>query len=334
MKKELKDKFGRVHNYLRISLTDACNLNCIYCNPVSNTAKTNNNKFLSFEEIYRLINIFASHLGTRKIRFTGGEPLARKNVLQLFERIKPLKQKFDLEYCLTTNGTLLQNRLEELTNAGIDRFNISLDTLKNNSFKDITGKDKLPDVIESIYEAEEEGSSYVKINCVVIKGINDNEIPDFVEFFEDRNVTIRFIEYMPFTQNGWDKSLFISCEQMKKKIENEFKLTPVSKINASVSDEYIIAGYKCKVGFISSISNHFCSSCNRLRITADGKLRLCLFTGKESELNLKYLLEDNLYADEFIAEKIADFLQLKNEVHPPPEILAKMDYNYMLKAGG
>jgi molybdenum cofactor biosynthesis protein A len=334
MKKELKDKFGRIHNYLRISLTDACNLNCIYCNPINSNEKTDNNNFLSFNEIYRLINIIAGYFDIRKVRFTGGEPLARKNVIQLFKNIKTLKQKYNLEYCLTTNGTLLNSRIEELTNAGIDRFNISLDTLKDNSFIDITGKDKLTDVIESIYEAEEESTSHVKINCVVIKGINDNEITNFIEFFEDRNVMVRFIEYMPFTKNKWEESLFISCEQMKKEIEQKYNLIPIVKNNSSVSDEYKVAGYKCKVGFISSISNHFCSSCNRLRITAEGKLRLCLFTGKEDELNLKYLLEDKVYADEFIAEKIVDFLQMKKEVHPPAEILVKMDFNYMLKAGG
>lgn len=333
MNKELKDKYGRVHDYLRISLTDACNLNCVYCNPIGSDKKTNREHFLSFDEIYRLINIFALYLGVKKVRFTGGEPLARKNAVQLFESIVPFKEKYNIEYCLTTNGTLLNNKVAGLVNAGIDRLNISLDTLNNNSFMRITGKDKLESVYASISEAESKELK-VKINCVVIKGINDKEIVNFIEHFKDRNVTIRFIEYMPFTKNGWDESLFISCKEMKEQVESNYKLIHAVKNNLSVSDEYEIIGYNCRIGFISSISNHFCDSCNRLRITADGKLRLCLFSGKENEYNLKYLLRDGKYTDESIAQKIRDFILIKKEVHPLPDVLAMMDYNYMLKAGG
>jgi cyclic pyranopterin phosphate synthase len=245
MKRILKDRFGRVHNYLRISLTDSCNLNCIYCNPAGSNGTAVNDLFLGFEQLNRLIKIFSENLGIKKLRFTGGEPLARKNVIQFFESIRELKKENNLEYCITTNGTLLINNIEKLINAGIDRFNISLDTLKNNSFTSITGKNKLNEVINSIYEAEEKNGNPVKVNCVVIKKINDGELTDFIEFFKDKNIIIRFIEYMPFTKNGWDESLFISCGQMKNKIEDKYTLKPIPDLNNSVSDEYEVEGCKC-----------------------------------------------------------------------------------------
>ena len=180
---ELTDKFNRVHNYLRISLTDRCNLNCIYCNPAEfQLIKTPRADILNFDEILRIINIFAGLLGFKKIRVTGGEPFVRKGILQLFEEVDKLKSIYNFDVGITTNGTMLEDKIESLKKYGVDKVNISLDSLNPEKFKFITGKDDFESTIRAIYRAIELGFNPLKINVVVLKNINDNEIIDFVDF--------------------------------------------------------------------------------------------------------------------------------------------------------
>jgi len=330
---KLIDTFNRIHDYVRISLIDKCNLNCIYCNPVnSNKHFYRNNELLTGDEIIRLINILVRNLGVKKIRFTGGEPLIRKDILHILKNISELKKDFPLSLGITTNGTELEKNLHSLYDCGIDYLNISLDTLQPQRFIAITGKSLFEQTLQSIYLAEKMNFKKVKVNAVIINKINDDELIEFVEYFKNLDVELRFIEFMPFGSNEWQKDGFVSAEEMKNKIQTAFKLVKLEDDNR-IADNYAVAGYKCKVGFISSISNHFCDSCNRLRITATGKIKLCLFSSEE-RTSLKYYLANSNISDEEIAERISQSLQFKQEKHPELEELLKLDNNNMLSIGG
>jgi len=331
----LRDSFNRIHDYLRISLTDKCNLNCIYCNPVEHhSKKLNKNEILTFDELLRLIDLFSGRLGIRKIRFTGGEPFVRKNILEFFKSVRLLKLKYGLELGLTTNGTLLENNLQELKEYGIDKLNISLDSLKPERFQYITGKNNLDTVIKAINEALHMGFHPLKINVVVMKNVNEDEIIDFAEFVENKELNVRFIEFMPFGNNNWNTDGFISSEEIKKIIETKYKLKEIMGPLNLVAKDFSIEGHSGKVSFISSISDHFCKSCNRLRIDARGKMKLCLFSTGTSELNFKQLLNNPQYSDENISEMILSSLYLKEETHPRVEELLKFEENNMLSIGG
>ncbi|MEJ2617936.1 MAG: GTP 3',8-cyclase MoaA [Ignavibacteriaceae bacterium] len=331
----LKDNFNRIHDYLRISLTDKCNLNCIYCNPLEHQSKKLNKKeILTFDELLRLIDIFSGRLGVKKIRFTGGEPLVRKNILEFFKSVHLLKIKYGFELGLTTNGTLLENNLPELKNYGIDKLNISLDSLKPERFHYITGKDNLNAVIRSINKAVDLSFNPLKINVVVMKNVNEDEVIDFVEFAKDTNLNVRFIEFMPFGNNNWNTDGFINSEEIKNIIETKYQLKEITGASNLVAKDYSISGYSGKVSFISSISDHFCKSCNRLRIDARGKMKLCLFSTGTNELNFKQLLNNPQYPDENIGEMIINSLSLKEETHPSVEDLLKFEENNMLSIGG
>lgn len=330
---KLIDTFNRIHDYVRISLIDKCNLNCIYCNPVnSNKHFYRNNELLTGDEIIRLINILVRNLGVKKIRFTGGEPLIRKDILHILKNISELKKDFPLSLGITTNGTELEKNLHSLYDCGIDYLNISLDTLQPQRFIAITGKSLFEQTLQSIYLAEKMNFKKVKVNAVIINKINDDELIEFVEYFKNLDVELRFIEFMPFGSNEWQKDGFVSAEEMKNKIQTAFKLVKLEDDNR-IADNYAVAGYKCKVGFISSISNHFCDSCNRLRITATGKIKLCLFSSEE-RTSLKYYLANSNISDEEIAERISQSLQFKQEKHPGVEELLKLHHNNMLSIGG
>jgi molybdenum cofactor biosynthesis protein A len=333
--KELLDSFNRVHNYLRFSITDKCNLNCIYCNPsIQKIKQLKNTDILSVKESYRLIKIFVDYFGFKKIRFTGGEPLARKDILELISLLQSLHYTSGLEIGITTNGTLLKDKLDFLKNNGVTKLNISLDSLNQDKFKEITGKNKLLEVLSAIDHAEDIGYESIKINCVVLKGLNDNEILDFVEYIKDRKNTVRFIEYMPFSGNGWSENKFISYQDIKKIIESKFKLKQIIKDSGEVANNYQLDGYEGKVGFISAISDHFCDSCNRLRITSEGNLKLCLFSPKNTEINLKKYLSDNSYTDIQIADIIESTLSNKQLKHQAVNELMQLDKNNMLTIGG
>jgi len=330
---KLIDSFNRTHDYVRISLIDKCNLNCIYCNPVnSNRHYYHKSDLLTAEEIVRLSNIFVKNLGVKKIRFTGGEPMIRKDILHILKNISELKRDFPLSLGITTNGTELENNIQSLYNNGIDYLNISLDTIQLRRFNAITGKNLFTQTLSSIRRAEKINFKKVKVNAVIIKKINDDELLDFVDYFKNLNVELRFIEFMPFGNNLWQKDGFVSAEEMRNKIQSAFKLIKLEDDN-KIADNYIIAGHNCKVGFISSISNHFCASCSRLRITATGKIKLCLFSS-EQQTPLKDYLTNSEISDTEIAGIISQTLQYKKAKHPEIEELLKLDNNNMPSIGG
>lgn len=330
----LRDKYGRVHDYLRISLTDKCNLNCQYCNPDRTYAeKLRKSDILSFNELLRLIDIFVSRLGVKKIRFTGGEPLVRKDAVRFFEMMYPLKVKYGFETGLTTNGTLLEDKLVELKQFGLDRLNISLDSLRPERFQLITGKDNFHSVFRAIHKALELDFQPLKINVVVMKNVNDDEIIKFVDFIRNTSINVRFIEFMPFGNNHWNYDHFISWNEIKDVIESKYRLIELPGGRNNVAKDFSIRGYTGKVSFISSISNHFCSTCNRLRIDARGHMRLCLFATGENELRLKELLDAG-NSDEEICRLIDETLQLKWKSHPAVEELMSFEENNMLSIGG
>lgn len=330
---KLTDSFGRTHDYIRISLIDKCNLNCIYCNPNSQVFNAlKNNSILSYEELIRLITILVRDCEVKKIRFTGGEPLIRKDILKFFQMLSDVKKVFPFEIGITTNGTLLEDKISSLHSFGVNRLNISLDSLNRNKFIAITGKDLLDTTLRSINKALQYNFDKVKINAVIIKNINDNELIDFIEQFKHTNLNIRFIEYMPFSGNGWDNSKFISWEEMKTIIETKYHLQEI-KSDGKVTKDFLVEGTNLKVSFISSISNHFCDGCNRLRITASGKIKNCLFAQSE-EVGLKLLLSDLSISDEEIASVILKSLQNKWLKHPTADELAKLKHNNMMSIGG
>lgn len=329
----LIDNFGRTHDYVRISLIDKCNLNCIYCNPDNSRARFDFNKaILSYEELYRLIKILVRDLNVKKIRFTGGEPLIRKDEMNFFEMISSIKKNHPFEIGITTNGTKLFENLDALYQFGIDRLNISLDTLSRTKFIAITGSDYFDVTLASIHKAIEIGFNSVKVNAVIIKNINDNELIEFVNYFKQSPITLRFIEYMPFAGNHWDGSKFIGWEEMKAAVEKNFELVDINS-DGKISKDFLVKNNRLKIGFISSISNHFCNSCNRLRITASGRIKNCLFSSA-SENNLKKLLGDNSVHDEEIIAEIEKSLQQKWHKHPSVEELSQLNQNNMMSIGG
>lgn len=330
---KLIDNYNRIHDYVRISLIDKCNLNCIYCNPLNSFIKYEFNKsILSYEELYRLIHILVRDLEVKKIRFTGGEPLIRKEIHKFFQMISDLKNKYTFEIGITTNGTNLLDKLELLYKCGVDYLNISLDTLSKEKFISITGKDYFDETLLAIRKALTIPFKSIKINSVIIKGINDNELITFIEFFSNYPITVRFIEYMPFTGNGWDNSKFVSWKDMRKIIEDYYTLKEIES-DGKISKDFYVNGTQLKIGFISSISDHFCDACNRLRITATGHIKNCLFTNK-SDRTLKPLLSDNTVSDEAISSFILDSLKTKWFKHPEVDELVNMHQNNMISIGG
>ncbi|MDP4116606.1 MAG: GTP 3',8-cyclase MoaA [Bacteroidota bacterium] len=331
----LKDKYGRIHNYLRVSLTDMCNLNCSYCNPEGADFKhTPKFELLTYEETQRLISIFVRDLNFNKIRLTGGEPLVRKNIETFFTSLNLIKKEYPFKLGITTNGLLLKNKIDILKENGIDYLNISLDTLNKEQFRKITGSDSLSSVLEAIDCAVNKGFKSVKINTVVMKNLNTNEIPDFLRYVEKYGINIRFIEYMPFSGNGWNKDYFISMKEIINIVKSYADITPISNNEASVAKDYIVKGSNVKVSFISSISDDFCSDCNRLRITSDGHLKLCLFSNLSDEINLKKYVRDSGFSDSDIAEIIRSSLLEKKLKHPEIDELLKANKNNMFRIGG
>ncbi|MBD3304844.1 GTP 3',8-cyclase MoaA [candidate division KSB3 bacterium] len=269
----LQDSRGRQIVSLRISVTDRCNLRCRYCMPPEGVTFIEHEQILRYEEIERLVQV-ALRLGVRKVRLTGGEPLVRKGVVDFASRLSRLKELEKLS--LTTNGMLLARYAPALKAAGIQYLNISLDTLQPEKFHRITRFDGLEAVLQGIHVAQKAGFSLLKLNVVAVRGTNDDELLDFVNFATTHDVVIRFIEYMPFCGNAWQREGFISAQELQSRIEEHYTLIPFVEDPASPAKTYRIAGHPGQVGFIASVSESFCHLCNRLRVTADGHLRPCL----------------------------------------------------------
>ena len=278
----LADRFSRKIDYLRISITDHCNLNCSYCAPFSGRMKLTHAEILSYEEICKLTTA-AVQAGISKVRLTGGEPLMRKGVVDLCRMLSGIEGLESLT--LTTNGVRLQKFASQLHAAGVQRTNVSLDTLRPERFRKITGYDLLSQVLAGISMAEEVGLLPVKINTVVMRGVNEDEIEDFARLTVEKPYHVRFIELMPFHGSSDHQSLFVPVEEMVKRVKRvgDLSLEPVAE-SSGPARLCSLPGAQGKVGFIAPLSYHFCGSCNRLRLTADGNLRTCLFSEKEVDI--------------------------------------------------
>jgi GTP 3',8-cyclase len=298
------DQFGRTFNYLRIALNEQCNLRCIYCMPKEGISFRNQSQLLSKNEIYRLIEI-SSQMGISKIRFTGGEPLLRK---ELIEIIKYANMSGINSTHITTNGLLLGSKIDVLENAGLTGINISLDTLNPEKYKKITRRDGLNIVLQSLDKAIKSGIKSVKVNVVTLKEFNDDEIIDFVEMTKENNITIRFIELMPFdSQQIWKTGKFFSAENILSTIKKQ--VPNLLKVSGSSTEHHIfqVDGFIGKVAIIPAYSRNLCGNCNRIRVTADGKLLNCLYS--QDEINLRD--EIRIGKSDFQIEKLIRDAMLK-----------------------
>ena len=279
----LLDPFKRKINYLRISVTDRCNLRCRYCMPEEGISLISHADILTYEELLRIVRVFAKE-GISKVRLTGGEPLVRKGVVKFISSLSQIEQIKDLS--LTTNGILLKEFAQPLKKAGLKRVNISLDSLKREKFHQITRKDGFKRVWEGIEEALQVGLSPVKINMVAIRGMNDDEIESFAKLTFHFPLTVRFIEYMPAGDGEeWKESHLLAIPQIKARLENMGRLItlPPDRWDGPAK-RFRLEGSIGEIGLIGAVSSHFCSDCNRLRLTADGKIRTCLFSDEEMDL--------------------------------------------------
>uniref|UniRef100_A0A7G3APV2 Molybdenum cofactor biosynthesis protein 1 n=1 Tax=Lutzomyia longipalpis TaxID=7200 RepID=A0A7G3APV2_LUTLO len=277
----LTDTFGRNHTYLRISLTERCNLRCQYCMPEEGVQLTRREELLSTEEMFKLAELFVRE-GVRKIRLTGGEPTVRKDIVDIVGGLKKIPQLESVS--ITTNALILTRILVPLQRAGLDGLNISLDSLIPGKFERITRRKGFERVIAGIDLAIQLGYR-PKVNCVVMKGLNEEEIVDFVAFTQDRNVDVRFIEYMPFTGNKWETDKMVSFRDMMTRIKEKFPdFHALPNGPNDTSKAFKVPTFAGQVGFITSMTEHFCGTCNRLRITADGNLKVCLFGNTEISL--------------------------------------------------
>lgn len=278
----LTDGFGRQHSYLRISLTEKCNLRCQYCMPEEGVPLTPRADLLTTEEILTLARLFVKE-GVDKIRLTGGEPLIRPDVVDIVARLHQLEGLRTIG--ITTNGINLARLLPPLQKAGLSAINISLDTLVPAKFEFIVRRKGFHKVMEGIHKAIELGYSPVKVNCVVMRGLNEDELLDFVAWTEGLPLDVRFIEYMPFDGNKWNFKKMVSYKEMLDTIQQQWpELEKLPEEESSTAKAFKIPGFQGQVSFITSMSEHFCGTCNRLRITADGNLKVCLFGNSEVSL--------------------------------------------------
>lgn len=279
----LIDSHGRKVSYLRLSITDRCNLRCLYCRPESDWVFLPHENILTYEEMLELVDV-AIHVGVEKVRLTGGEPFARKGFVPFVAKLHARYPDLDLR--ITTNGTMLEGRIAEIQEAGINCLNISLDTLVREKFRQITGIDAYERVRAGIDACLRAGLR-VKVNVVALKGINDDELPDFVDFARAHALDVRFIEFMPIGyQSRWSRDNYWSSDEIVAAVE---KLVPLDEVreasrNSGPARMYRIAGGHGRIGVISAVSHHFCETCNRFRVTSDGKLRTCLFSDTEYDV--------------------------------------------------
>jgi len=305
----LIDPFGRRIEYVRLSVTDQCDLRCFYCMPKGFKDFQEPEHWLSFDEIERVIGAFAA-LGTRRVRITGGEPLVRRNLPELASRLAALPGLDDLS--LSTNATRLRKHAYELHDAGVSRLNVSLDSLRAERFKEITGG-KLEKVIDGLMAAKAAGFAPVKINMVVMRGVNDDEVEDMVEFCIEHDFTLRFIETMPMGDTGRAASdHYVDLQEVKRRLEQRFELVPGVMPGGGPARYARVAGTELRIGFITPISQHFCDTCNRVRLSVDGTLYMCL--GQEHNYPLRPLLRAGI-SDAELLEHIRQAIALKPERH-------------------
>jgi cyclic pyranopterin phosphate synthase len=280
----LADRHGRVATDLRVSLIDRCNLRCSYCMPAEGLDWLPNDDVLTDDEVVRLIRIGVERLGITSIRFTGGEPLLRKGLVDLVRRTKLLRPT--PEASLTTNALGLGRVAAALRDAGLDRVNVSLDTVRRDDFARITLRDRFDDVITGLEAARAAGLEPVKVNAVLLRGINDDQAPELLRWCLDHGYHLRFIEQMPLDpQHGWTRDQMVTADEILASLEREFELSEAHEPRGSQpAEEFLVDGGPFTVGVIASVTRPFCGDCDRVRLTADGQIRNCLFAREESDL--------------------------------------------------
>ena len=269
---------------LRVSLTDRCNLRCSYCMPAEGLDWLPTEETLSDDEVVRLVRIGVEQLGIEEVRFTGGEPLLRRGLADIVARTKALEPT--PEVSITTNALGLSRTAETLARAGLDRVNVSLDTVRRDVFKQITLRDRLDDVLEGLAAAKRAGLGPIKVNAVLLRGVNDHLAPELLHFCLKHGYQLRIIEQMPLdAQHGWSREAMVTAEEIFASLESEFTLTPDPEHRGSAPAEtFLVDGGPATVGVIASITRPFCGDCDRVRLTADGQVRNCLFAREESDL--------------------------------------------------
>lgn len=303
----IRDSYERTIDYLRVSITDRCNLRCIYCMPSEGVRLIEHKSILTYEEIIRVVEV-AARLGVRKIRITGGEPLSRKNLPYLIQSISTIEGIEDIS--VTTNGLLLKDSAFLLARAGLRRVNISLDSLRPDRYREITRGGNIAVVLAGIRAAEEAGLLPVKLNMVPIRGLNDDEIEEFARLTMKTPYQVRFIEFMPIgAKEGWSKDKYLSTEEIRERVSALAPLSPVKERKSGPARYFRYENAPGVIGFISPLTHHFCNTCNRLRLTADGKLRPCLFS--ETEIDLKSAMRSGASDGE-----IERLLRLSVEIKP------------------
>jgi molybdenum cofactor biosynthesis protein A len=312
----LTDDFGRKHNYLRISLLEKCNLRCTYCMPADGIALSPKASLMTADEIFALAQTFVEN-GVDKIRLTGGEPLLRKDFPEIISKLATLKTSLSI----TTNGILIDRHIEALKEANIKKINLSLDTLISSKFHSITLRNQFEKVIDNLHLLLN-NNFQVKVNVVLIKGFNENEIIDFIKLTQFLPLSIRFIEFMPFAGNEWDRSKMVSQNEILTATENEFSSEEIEKLEDEknfTARTYKIKGFQGDFGIISSITNPFCDGCNRIRLTANGKIKNCLFSNSETDLLTPFR------NGESITNLISESIKNKKKVRAGMVTVSEMD---------
>ncbi|MBI5248198.1 MAG: GTP 3',8-cyclase MoaA [Desulfomonile tiedjei] len=323
------DHCKRKITYLRISITDRCNLRCVYCMPANGLGLLEHSDILSYKEILRVIHVSAE-MGITKVRVTGGEPLLRRDVCHLLRDILNVPGIRDLG--LTTNGVLLKSMARPLWEAGLRRINISLDTLNPLKFRKIARRDHYQEVWEGIREAESVGFNPIRINVVAVKGLNDDELGCFARLSIEKPYSFRFIEYMPMGSMNWDFAKFMSCNEIVEKLKIYGSLHPIPRhCSDGPCRRFRFAGALGEIGLISPISNHFCGTCNRLRLTANGKLRPCLMSDHEVDI-MKPLREQ--CSDGELATLIQEAITKKPKRHEANDGSRQHSMRHMSRIGG
>ena len=286
MNRVLRDSYNRTIRDLRVSLTDRCNFRCFYCLPHGEPPIAPKEQMLSYEEIEYACDIFVE-LGIQKIRLTGGEPMMRRDIEQIIFKLAQLKNRGLEDLALTTNGYFLPHRAESLKQAGLDRITISLDSLKRDVFKQMTGVDVLDRVLEGIRAAKEAGLEPIKINAVIVRGHNEDEVADFAAFAREHDVKMRYIEFMPLDSgHDWLRADVVSGREIRERIEARFPLVAINEFRGSntASRFRFVDGGPGEIGIIAPVTEAFCGACSRIRLTADGQIRTCLFSTVEHSL--------------------------------------------------
>ena len=298
---QLVDTYGRVHRDLRVSLTDRCNLRCNYCLPEEFSDWLPNEKLLTTDELIRVIQV-AVNCGITEVRLTGGEPLLRPDIVEIVSQISKLENAPQLS--LTTNGIKLASLAQPLKDAGLSRINVSLDTLRPERFNELTHRDRFDDVQKGLKAAKDSGLAPIKINSVLMPGINDDEATELLQWALDEGFHLRFIEQMPLDAGGiWNRAQMVTADDIFNKLEKSFTLTPVGARGSAPAEDFLVNGGPAKVGIIASVTRPFCGDCDRLRLTSDGQIRSCLFA--RSETDLRSILRDKNISSDELDKKIA-----------------------------